>query len=127
MSDERNADSVLFKLDTLKATAQAQAKANAEQGASRQLARLAAATPQSEGSGLIDVNTLASSTEDVSASSSLTSSAALSQSSLLSTSSVIESVAPPTAKPQSRLPLIILSVLTLVALAAAVAAIVLRG
>ena len=56
MSDERNADSVLFKLDTLK---DAQAEQAATQGASRQMARLAAAAPASGGSGLIDIKELA--------------------------------------------------------------------
>lgn len=130
MSDERNADSVLFKLDTLQATVQAQAKARQQQGgAAGQLARLAAATPQSEGSGLIDVKTLASSVADTpaSASSSVTSSAALSQSTLLSSSSTIEPIAQPGAAKPSRTPMIVLSILAALALAAAVAAIVLRG
>lgn len=135
MSEERNADSVLFNVDTLK-----QQQPN-RQGAPRQLARLAAATPASEGSGLIDVKTLASgatpaasepdpaAAESTSSSSSTSSSA----SALLSGGSALGTIPTPGARPAasaappSRVPLIVLSVLAVLALAAAVTAIVLRG
>lgn|GEM_PF-2369374 len=140
MSDERNADSVLFKVDTLQNVAKAQAEARANGGAtpSRQLARLAAQAPASEGSGLIDVKTLASTVASPeqgshagSSSSSVTSSAALSQS-LLSSSSMLASLpetnaTSPAPTAPSRTPLIVLSVLAILALGAAIAAIVLRG
>jgi len=138
MSDERNADSVLFKLDTLSAMQAHKPKG----GAPQQMARLAAPAPQSEtGSGLIDLNTLGGASApleqaaDASASGSdVTSSAALSHSSLLSSSSVMGAVPTPTSTPSlapapapSRTPMIVLSVLALIALVAAVTAIVLRG
>jgi hypothetical protein len=160
MSDERNADSVLFKLDTLKNTEAQQA---ATQGASRQMARLAAAAPASGGSGLIDIKELAtlaaegnapaeptadsgeslgsasasgsgsaSGSASASASGSASSSAVLPN--LLASSSMLGVVptadAAPAAAPAkapSRLPLIILSVLAVLALGAAITAIVLRG
>lgn len=164
MSDERNADSVLFKLDTLKNTEAQQA---ATQGASRQMARLAAAAPASGGSGLIDIKELAtlaaegnapaeptadsgeslgsasasgSGSASASASGSASASASGSASSsavlpnLLASSSMLGVVptadAAPAAAPAkapSRLPLIILSVLAVLALGAAITAIVLRG
>ncbi len=138
MSDERNADSVLFKLDTLSAMQAQKTKG----GAPQQMARLAAPAPQSEaGSGLIDLTTLGGAAApgggaaDASASGSdVTSSAALSHSSLLSSSSMTGAVPTPASTPSlapaaapSRTPMIILSVLALLALVAAVTAIVLRG
>ena len=150
MSDERNADSVLFKLDTLK---DAQAEQAATQGASRQMARLAAAAPASGGSGLIDIKELAGLAADgtapqgssdsgvgdaaesgsaASASSSASTSAVLPN--LLASSSMLGMTPTPDASPSiapakapSRVPLIVLSVLAVLALAAAVTAIVLRG
>ncbi len=146
MSDERNADSVLFKLDTLKNT---EADRAAAQGASRQMARLAAAAPASGGSGLIDIKELAglsaernapahSDAASVSASASANASASASSSAvlpdLLSSSSMLGIVTPSNASPAvtpakapSRVPLVVLSVLAVIALAAAVTAIVLRG
>lgn len=139
MSDERNADSVLFQLDTLSAM-QSQKKPG---GAPRQLARLAAPTPQSEaGSGLIDLRTLGGnpgaleeSAEAAPLGAELATSAELSQSTLLSSSSMSATVSRANgaqvpgvpAQLPSRTPLILLSVLALVALAAAVTAIILRG
>lgn len=168
MSDERNADSVLFKLDTLKNTEAQQA---ATQGASRQMARLAAAAPASGGSGLIDIKELAtlaaegnapaeptadsgeslgsasasgSGSASASASGSASASASASASGSASSSAVLPNLlasssmlgvvptadAAPAAAPAkapSRLPLIILSVLAVLALGAAITAIVLRG
>ncbi len=141
MLEERNADSVLFKVDALKEMAKAQA---AEGGAKRQLARLAAPAPQSEtGSGLIDLRSLASGTpsgDDTAGApgaapvrGQAASSASVSQSNLLRGSSPSVQAATPTAAsaprptPPSRTPLVILSVLAVVALCAAVAALILRG
>lgn len=136
MSDERNADSVLFKLDTLTAMQSEKAKS----GAPKQLARLAAPAPQSEaGSGLIDLKTLGGTPPQADeaadgSNSDLTSSAALSQSSLLSSSSMVGAIPTPAGTPAhrpapapSRTPMIVLSILALIALVAAVTAIVLRG
>lgn len=138
MSDERNADSVLFKLDTL--TAMQREKSEKTRGAPQQMARLAAPAPQSEaGSGLIDLKTLGGATPQTDeapegSNSDLTSSAALSQSSLLSSSSMVGAVPTPAGTPAhapapapSRTPMVILSILALIALVAAVTAIVLRG
>ncbi|MGH1345099.1 MAG: hypothetical protein ACRBN8_26295 [Nannocystales bacterium] len=143
MSDERNADSVLFKLDTLSAM-QAHKTLG---GAPKQMARLAAQAPASDaGSGLIDLKTLAGTppqeetgaaheSQTASASGSdVTSSAALSQSALLSSSSMLAASPAPDATPSlgptaapSRTPLIVLSVLAVLALLAAVTALLLRG
>ncbi|MCR9164369.1 MAG: hypothetical protein ACE37F_06965 [Nannocystaceae bacterium] len=141
MSHERNADSVLFSLDTLEV---AQQDAKASQGASRQMARLAAAAPASGGSGLIDIKDLAGvsaqghaptepdASGHGSASASASSSAAvpnlLSRSSMLGVSPTPDAAtAVVPAKAPSRAPLIVLSVLAVLALAAAITAIVLRG
>ena len=144
MSDERNADSVLFKLDTLTAMqASKSTEGSKPAGAPKAMARLAAAAPQNEGgSGLIDLSTLAGApgpaeeaAEASSSGSALTSSAALSRSALLSSSGMSPVVPSPHAAASSsahapapsRTPLLILSVLALLALVAAVTAIVLRG
>lgn len=142
MSNERNADSVLFKLDTLTAMQAQNSKDRSEGGgAPEAMARLAAPAPQNDaGSGLIDLSTLGGvpgpteqAADASSAGSDLTSSAALSQSSLLSSSGMSPVVPTPHAVPSrgapapSRTPLLILSVLALLALVAAVTAIVLRG
>lgn len=161
MSDERNADSVLFKLETV-----AQMHA-AQQQQARQpspLARLAAPAPASKaGSGLIDIKELAASGNapaaaapaaapqprpaaegsglidikklaTAEASSHAASSPSASDHSLLSSSSMLgvmpspeASTATVPAKAPSRTPLIVLSVLALLALAAAVGAIILRA
>lgn len=135
MSDERNADSVLFKLDMLNTE---QAERSATQGASRQMARLAAAAPASGGSGLIDIKELAASgnapLEADAQSSEAGASASASLPDLLASSSMLGMTPTPEASPAStpakapsRVPLIVLSVLAVIALAAAVGAIVLRG
>ncbi len=143
MSDERNADSVLFKLDTLSAMqAQKTSTSATSGGAPRQMARLAAQAPASEaGSGLIDLRTLGGApappeeaTDASGSGSELASSAALSQSSLLSSSGMMSALPTPNstpsltpAAPPSRTPLIVLSILALLALIAAVTAIILRA
>ncbi len=138
MLEERNADSVLFKIDALQEMAKAQAEAGRAQ---RQLARLAAPTPQSEtGSGLIDLKSLGASPPGPGASAAdgstasldapAGSSGAMSQSHLLSSSTLLDasSTSPaPNHRAPSRLPLVILSVLAVLALLAAVGALVLRG
>ncbi len=141
MLEERNADSVLFKLDQL------QTDAPAPQ--SDPLSKLASSAPsaQAGGSGLIDLKAMmaggsepAAPSEPTSAASSSlltqssqtlgqTSSLASSSSALLPTPglSAGESAVLPAPTPAKRTPLVVLSVLAGLALVAAVVAVVLRG
>lgn len=133
MLEERNADSVLFKLDQL--------KVDAPPPKSDTLSKLASSAPsaQAGGSGLIDLKAMMSGAEAApeepvsAASSSLLAQTSLTagSSALLESSSTSlsagESSVLPTAAPPSRMPMIVLSVLAALALVAAVVAVVVRG
>lgn len=133
MVDERNADSVLFQLDQLATPA------TSSTDGQDMLSRVA--TPQNTnqgqgkppGSGLIDLKTLMSGTQQAepAASDSLVSSTTLvgEQNQRLSSSPSVSTQAPaqqPVAAP-SRTPMIILSVLAFIAVIAVVAAVLVRG